>query len=65
MDSERLGLSQGDEVDVRSNGHSVRARVAVRERMRPGTGFLIEDLAEQGANALSGADEVEVAKAGD
>ena len=26
---------QGDEVNVRSNGHSVRARVAVRERMRP------------------------------
>ena len=41
---------QGDEVDVRSNGHSVRARVAVRERMRPGAGFLIEGLAEQSAN---------------
>jgi NADH-quinone oxidoreductase subunit G len=65
VDSERLGLSQGDEVDVRSNGHSVRARVAVRERMRPGAGFLIEDLAEQSANVLAGAETIEIAKAGD
>jgi NADH-quinone oxidoreductase subunit G len=64
-DSERLGLSQGDEVDVASNGHSVRARVAVRERMRPGAGFLIEGLAEQNANLLEGGAPVEVKKAGD
>ena len=62
-DSERLGVRQGDEVNVRSNGHSVRARVAVRERMRPGAGFLIEGLAEQSANALSGADTIEITKA--
>ena len=55
-DSERLGVRQGDEVDVRSNGHSVKARVAVRERMRPGAGFLIEGLAEQSANVLAGAE---------
>ena len=30
--------TSGDEVDVRSNGTSVRARVAIRERMRPGGG---------------------------
>ena len=35
-DAERLGLAHGDEVDVRSNGTSVEARVALRERMRPG-----------------------------
>ena len=35
-DGERLGLTDGDEVEVRSNGSSVRARVALRERMRPG-----------------------------
>ena len=64
-DAERLGVAQGDEVDVRSNGHSVRARVAVRERIRPGAGFLIEGLAEQGANVLAGAETVEVAKAGE
>ena len=62
-DSERLGLAQGDEVDVRSNGHSVKARVAVRERLRPGAGFLIEGLAEQGANVLAGAETVEIVKA--
>jgi predicted molibdopterin-dependent oxidoreductase YjgC len=61
-DSERLGVAQGDEVQVRSNGHSVRARVAVRERMRPGAGFLIENLAEQGANVLAGAKAVEITK---
>jgi NADH-quinone oxidoreductase subunit G len=65
-DSERLGIAQGDEVDVRSNGHSVRARVAVRERMRPGAGFLIDGLAEQSANILAGAETVEVERiAGD
>ena len=61
-DAERLGVSQGDDVEVRSNGHSVKARVAVRERMRPGAGFLIEGLAEQGANLLAGAESVEVLK---
>ncbi len=59
-DSERLGVAQGDEVQVRSNGHSVKARVAVRERIRPGAGFLIEGLAEQGANLLAGAETVEI-----
>ena len=34
-DAERLGVGTGDEVDVRSNGTSVRARVAIHERMRP------------------------------
>ena len=33
--------------------------------MRPGAGFLIEGLAEQGANMLAGAETVEVAKAGE
>ena len=61
-DSERLGMSQGDEVEVRSNGQSVKARVAVRERMRPGAGFLIEGLAEQSANVLAGAETIEVTK---
>ncbi len=61
-DAERLGISQGDDVDVRSNGHSVRARVAVRERVRPGAGFLIEGLAEQSANVLADAETVEITK---
>jgi NADH-quinone oxidoreductase subunit G len=62
-DAEKLGVAQGDDVEVHSNGHSVRAKVAVRERMRPGAGFLIEGLAEQGANMLAGAETVEIAKA--
>jgi NADH-quinone oxidoreductase subunit G len=61
-DSERLGLAEGDEAEVSSNGASVRARVAIRERMRPGAGFLIDGLAENGANVLGGAGQVEVGK---
>ncbi len=41
-DAERLGVCQGDEVEVRSNGAAVRARATIRERMRPGAAFLIE-----------------------
>jgi NADH-quinone oxidoreductase subunit G len=61
-DAERLGVASGDEVEVRSNGTSVRARAAVRERMAPGAAFLIEGTAEDNANALSGAEMVEVRK---
>jgi NADH-quinone oxidoreductase subunit G len=64
-DGERLGLADGDEVDVRSNGTSVRARVALRERMRPGAVFLIEGTAEDNANALAGTTTVEIAKSGE
>jgi anaerobic selenocysteine-containing dehydrogenase len=71
-DADRLGLAQGDEVDVRSNGTSVRARhdsrtvrarVMVRERVQPGSGFLIEGTAEANANALEPGELVEVTKA--
>jgi NADH-quinone oxidoreductase subunit G len=61
-DGERLGLADGDEVDVRSNSTSVRARVALRERMRPGAVFLIEGTAQDNANALAGAETVEIAR---
>ena len=61
-DAGRLGVSQGDEVDVRSNGTSVRARVRVHERMRDGAGFLIDGLAEDSANVLAGAERVDVSK---
>jgi NADH-quinone oxidoreductase subunit G len=64
-DGERLGLNDGDEVDVRSNGTSVRARVALRERMRPGAAFLIEGTAVDNANALAGAQMVEISKSGE
>jgi anaerobic selenocysteine-containing dehydrogenase len=52
-DADRLGLAGGDEVDVRSNGTSLRARVAIRERVRPGSGFLIDGLGD-GAGELRG-----------
>jgi NADH-quinone oxidoreductase subunit G len=45
-DAERLGVGSGAEVDVRSNGTSVRARVSIHERIRPGSGFLIEGLGD-------------------
>ena len=61
-DADRLGLSDGDEVDVRSNGHAVDARVKLRERMRPGAAFLIEGTAENNANVLDGAEMVEIEK---
>lgn len=64
-DAERYDVSQGDQVDVRSNGHSLQATVAIRSRMRPGSGFLIEGLAEQGSNALAGAESVEITKTED
>ena len=59
-DAERLGVTDGDRVAVRSNGHSVRARVVLRERMRPGAAFLIEGTATDNANALNGAELVEI-----
>jgi predicted molibdopterin-dependent oxidoreductase YjgC len=63
-DAERLGLSEGDEVTVSSNGTSLRGRVAIRERAAEGACFLIEGTAEANANALAGEPvAVEVSKA--
>ncbi len=51
-DAEKLGLSTGDEVSVSQNGASLRARVAIRERVPEGTCLLLEGTAESNANAL-------------
>jgi NADH-quinone oxidoreductase subunit G len=51
-DAERLGLGGEKEVDVRSNGAGLRARLAIRERVRPGTAFLVDGLGD-GAGALA------------
>jgi len=59
-DAERLGVEHGQAVAVSSNGTSVQALVAIRERMRPGAGFLIEGTAENNANLLAGAETIEV-----
>jgi NADH-quinone oxidoreductase subunit G len=63
-DAESLGLSSGDLVEVGENGTSVRARVAIRERMQPGAVFLIEGTEEGNANVLlnGGPVRVEVRK---
>ncbi len=61
-DAERLGLTDGDEVTVRSNGTALRARVQLRERIRPGSAFLIEGTATNNANLLNGAETVELEK---
>ena len=63
-DAERLQVKDGDEVVVASSGSSVQARVELRERMPPGSVFLIDGTAEDNANALSGAETVEIRPAG-
>jgi NADH-quinone oxidoreductase subunit G len=59
-DGERLGLTDGDAVEVRSNGTSVHARVALRDRVRPGAAFLIEGTATDNANVFNGAETVSI-----
>jgi NADH-quinone oxidoreductase subunit G len=51
-DAKRMDLASGDEVTVAQDGVSVRARVAIRERMEDGVCFLIEGVAEENANRL-------------
>jgi NADH-quinone oxidoreductase subunit G len=52
-DAQSLRLAPGDEVTVSVNGHSLDATVAVRERMREGTAFLIEGTDEANGNLLT------------
>jgi NADH-quinone oxidoreductase subunit G len=52
-DAEGLQLSNGDDVTVAVNGHSLEATVAIRERMREGAAFLIEGTDEANANLLT------------
>ena len=52
-DAEGLDLSNGDEVTVSVNGHSLEATVAIRERMREGAAFLIEGTDEANGNLLT------------
>jgi NADH-quinone oxidoreductase subunit G len=59
-DAERLGLKNGDEVEVAQNGTTVLAQVAIKERVQEGVCFLIEGTAEGNANALLNGEPVEV-----
>jgi NADH-quinone oxidoreductase subunit G len=63
-DADRLGLKSRDEVAVGQNGTSVRARVAIKERVSEGVCFLIEGVVDANANALlnGGPVNVEIAK---
>lgn len=51
-DAERLGIAPGDDVEVRLNGTSVRARAALRDGLPPGSVILLEGIDEDNANAL-------------
>ena len=64
-DAERLGIQPGDQVEVSSNGTSVRATAALRAKVAPGSVFLIEGTTEDNANALANGQPltVEVRKA--
>jgi NADH-quinone oxidoreductase subunit G len=59
-DAERLGLKDGDEVEVVGNGTVVIAKVAIKERAQEGVVFLAEGLAEDNANGLLNGGPVEV-----
>jgi NADH-quinone oxidoreductase subunit G len=59
-DAERLGLKAGDPVQVSQNGTSVRARVAIKERVPEGTCLMLEGVAEDNANALLNGSPVNV-----
>jgi NADH-quinone oxidoreductase subunit G len=59
-DAERLDLKVGDEVSVSRNGTSIRARIAIKERIPQGTCFMLEGTAEGNANALRGGSPVSV-----
>ena len=51
-DAQRLGVEHGDEVVVSADGESVRAAVALRQAVAPGSVFLTAGTAEQNATAL-------------
>ena len=59
-DAERLGLKAGEDVAVSQNGTSLRAKVAIRERVPEGVCFLLEGVAEGNANALLSGSPVSV-----
>src|SRR5262249_51914785 len=59
-DAEALGVSHGDAITLSSNGSSLEARVAIRERGPEGVAFVIDGTAANNANVLAGAAVVEV-----
>ena len=62
QDAERLGVSNGETVQVSQNGTRLSATAAVRTGVPPGTVFLASGIAKDSANALT-VPLVEVSKA--
>ncbi len=54
-DAKELDLEHGDPVTVSSNGHSVDALVAIKQRVPKGSAFLIEGTEGQNGNVFAGA----------
>jgi NADH-quinone oxidoreductase subunit G len=53
-DARRLGIADGDTVEVRQNGTTLRATAAIRSAVADGTAFLADGIATDSANALTG-----------
>jgi NADH-quinone oxidoreductase subunit G len=51
-DAERLGVRAGDPVEVSAGGQRLRATVALRQAVQPGSVFLLTGTAEDNATAL-------------
>jgi NADH-quinone oxidoreductase subunit G len=53
-DAHRLGIADGQTVEVRQNGARLRATAAVRSAVADGTAFLADGIATDSANAFTG-----------
>jgi NADH-quinone oxidoreductase subunit G len=62
-DAKRLGVADGDRVEVGSNGTRVRGAVRLRDAVPKGTVFLADGMPEDAANQLTEA-LVEIARVG-
>ncbi len=51
-DARRLGLHDGDDVEVAANGHRVRGVAALRSATPEGSAFVAEGIAQDGGNGL-------------
>jgi NADH-quinone oxidoreductase subunit G len=60
-DAERLGIADGESVQVSQNGTRLNATAAVRSGVTEGTAFLADGIASDSANALT-EPEIEVRK---
>ena len=63
VDAKKLGVGEGDRVEVGSNGTRVRGAVRLREAVPKGSVFLADGTRQDGANALTEA-LVEIARIG-